>query len=187
MLLVFADKLTNLYEMPDTDCNRLLDNNIASNYRKCETGVKHRITKETRKIAEQLNSFKKMDYHASRPAFITIKDHKPNFQNNTKCRLLNPSKSELGLTSKKLLEKIIMNVANTIIVNQWRNTTTVRDWFKSLPQKGKSRQLLLLEVYQVKKDLFTINQIKDILQIHKQSITNFFTRLLDEWTKKSVT
>ena len=80
-----------------------------------------------------------MDYHASRPAFITIKDHKPNFQNNTKCRLLNPSKSELGLTSKKLLEKIIMNVANTIIVNQWRNTTTVRDWFKSLPQKGKSR------------------------------------------------
>ena len=32
-----------------------------------------------------------------------------------------------------------MNVANTIIVNQWRNTTTVRDWFKSLPQKGKSR------------------------------------------------
>ena len=52
ILLVFADKLTNLYEMPDTDCNRLLDNNIASNYRKCETGVKHRITKETRKIAE---------------------------------------------------------------------------------------------------------------------------------------
>ena len=32
-----------------------------------------------------------------------------------------------------------------------------------------------------------MNQIKDILQIHKQSITNFFTRLLDEWTKKSVT
>ena len=29
-----------------------------------------------------------------RQAFITLKDHKENFINNPKCRLLNPSKSE---------------------------------------------------------------------------------------------
>ena len=34
---------------------------------------------------------------------------------------------------------MIANVANTVKVNQWRNTTTVIDWFKSLPQKDKSR------------------------------------------------
>ena len=28
-------------------------------------------------------------------AFITIKDHKPNFPNNIKCRLINPAKSNL--------------------------------------------------------------------------------------------
>ena len=70
-----------------------------------------------------------MDCYASRPAFITIKDHKLNFWSNTKCILINSAKNELGLMSKKHLENIIANVPNTIKVNQWRNTTTVIDWF----------------------------------------------------------
>ena len=80
-----------------------------------------------------------MESYASRPAFITIKDHKPNFRNNTKCRLINPAKNEIGLVSKKYLETIIKNVSNKIRVNQWRNTATVIDWFRSLPQKANSR------------------------------------------------
>ena len=40
---------------------------------------------------------------------------------------------------KKHLEKILANVANTIKVNQWQNNTTVIDWFKLLPKKGKPR------------------------------------------------
>ena len=79
-----------------------------------------------------------MECYASHPAFITIKNHKPNFQNNTKCRLINPMKNELGLVSKKDLEKIIANVANTTKVNQRRNTTTVINCFKLLPQKDES-------------------------------------------------
>ena len=39
-LYVLADKLANLYKMSDTDHNRLLDNNITSNYRKIENGAK---------------------------------------------------------------------------------------------------------------------------------------------------
>ena len=80
-----------------------------------------------------------MECYANRSAFINIKDHKPNFRNATKCRLINPAKNELGLVSKKHLEKIIANVANTNKVNQWRNTTSVIDWFKLLPRKDKSR------------------------------------------------
>ena len=34
-LFVFVDKSTNLHEMSDTDGNRLLSNNITSNYSKC--------------------------------------------------------------------------------------------------------------------------------------------------------
>ena len=43
-----------------------------------------------------------------------------------------------------------MNVVNTINPNQWRNTTIVIDWFKSLPQKDKSRFLKfdMVEFYQ---------------------------------------
>ena len=36
-----------------------------------------------------------------------------------------------------------------------------------------------------KKDVFTINQIKDTLQIHEQSITNFFNSTLD-WMDKRI-
>ena len=68
---------------------------------------------------------------------------------NTKCRLINPAKNELRLVSKKHLEKIIGYVANTIKVSQWRNTTTVIDWFKFLPPKDKSRFIKfdIIELY----------------------------------------
>ena len=48
-LFVFVDKSANLYEMSDTDYNRLLSNNITSNYRKCENDVKYKIDKEAKK------------------------------------------------------------------------------------------------------------------------------------------
>ena len=38
--------------------------------------------------------------------FITLKYHKPNFQNNPKVKLLNPAKNELGRISKTILDKI---------------------------------------------------------------------------------
>ena len=118
--------------MSDTDYNKLLGNNITSNYRKCQIGVKYKIDKETKKVAESLDSSKKMECYASRPAFITFKDHKPNCRNNAKCRLINPANNELKLVSKKHLENIIANIASPINVNQWQNTTTVTT-------KGKSR------------------------------------------------
>ena len=48
-LFVFVDKSANLSEMSNTDYNRLLSNNITSNYRKCENDVKYKIDKETKK------------------------------------------------------------------------------------------------------------------------------------------
>ena len=64
------------YEMSDTDYNRHLGNNI----KKCQNSVKHRINKETKKIAESLyNTSKRIECYASSLAFILIKDHKTNF------------------------------------------------------------------------------------------------------------
>ena len=48
-LFVFVDKSANLSETSNTDYNRLLSNNITSNYRKCENDVKYKIDKETKK------------------------------------------------------------------------------------------------------------------------------------------
>ena len=48
----FADTSANLYEMAETNQNRLLSNNISSYYRKFQNGVKQKLVKETKK---QLN------------------------------------------------------------------------------------------------------------------------------------
>ena len=67
--------------------------------------------------------------------FITLKDHKANFLNNPKTRLLNPAKNELGRISKAILDKINLNLRNATKVNQWKNTSDVISWFKSIKNK----------------------------------------------------
>ena len=39
-------------------------------------------------------------------SFTTLQDHKPNFKNNLKVRLMNPAINEIGLISKNILDKI---------------------------------------------------------------------------------
>ena len=80
-----------------------------------------------------------MECYSNQHAYITLKDHKENFRNNTKCRLINPSKSEVGRVSKKYLNDIIVDVSRKTEVNQWRNTTTVVNCFKNLQDKHKRR------------------------------------------------
>ena len=52
-LFVFAEsqqtEMADTNEKSDIDYNRLSSNNITSNYRKCENGVKHKFDKETKK------------------------------------------------------------------------------------------------------------------------------------------
>ena len=39
-------------------------------------------------------------------SYITIKDHKQEFSNKIQCRLINPTKTNIGKISKQILEKI---------------------------------------------------------------------------------
>ena len=80
-----------------------------------------------------------MQCYSDQSAFTTLRDHKANFKNNTKCRLINPSKSEVGLVSKHYLSSIINTVAEKKGVSQWRNTSTVIKWFENLQNKQKRR------------------------------------------------
>ena len=64
--------------------------------------------------------------------FVTLKDHKFDFQNNPTVRLLNPAKNELGRISKTILDKINVNLRNSLHLNQWKNTQEVIDWFKGI-------------------------------------------------------
>ena len=97
------------------------------------------IDREAKKFAKSLGLDKRMECYSKQSPFIELKDHKANFKNNTKCRLINPSKSEFGLVSKHYLSSIISTVAEKSGVNQWKNTSTVIKWFENLQNKQKRR------------------------------------------------
>ena len=135
MMTVPADKSPNLYEMDTDQYRRLLRNNITTSYRISQTNNKAEIDLEAQAIASSMNIADRIDQIAEKDAFITLKDHKENFHTNPKCRLINPTKTEIGHISKSMLERIVKEVTLSTNFNQWRNTSTVIDWFKGLPDK----------------------------------------------------
>ena len=74
---------------------------------------------------------------AKTPAFISLKDHKENFNNNPQCRLINPAKSNLGKVSKTILDRINNNIRTQTHSNQWRNADDTIQWFKAINNKDK--------------------------------------------------
>ena len=70
-------------------------------------------------------------------AYITVKDHKENFPEKVAFRLINPSKSEIGKLSKKLLDGINKELRAKVDVNQWKNTSEVINWFNNIRNKNE--------------------------------------------------
>lgn len=130
-----ADKTTNYYEVDKTTHDKLIMDNITSTYKKANTNTINAINNEAKDIATNLNIADRAERMAERQAFITLKDHKDNFQNKPSCRLINPAKSEIGRISKKLLENINTTIRQKTGLNQWKNSTSVINWFSSIQDK----------------------------------------------------
>ena len=124
-MFIFAGKSTNLYEMAPEQYKTILTTNVTKIYRKAERSTLLNIDREAKAISKTLQMEKRMALYAERPAFISLKDHKVNFKHNAKCRLINPSKSEMGIVSKTLLEEINNKLNNHPGYNHWRSTSTV--------------------------------------------------------------
>ena len=62
-----------------------------------------------------------------------LKDHKSDFlQSNPICRLINPSKSQMGKISKIILQDICATLRIALNINQWRSTEDCIKWFNKL-------------------------------------------------------
>ena len=72
-----------------------------------------------------------------REGFISLKDHKENFQNNPKCRLIDLAKSDSGKISKSILDKLNTKLGSILNANQRRNTQNVIEWFGSIGEKTR--------------------------------------------------
>ena len=90
-MLVFADKSTNIYKVSREHYEKLLQDNITQTYKKASPGAKRRINKESKQFAKHLGIDDRMECYSDQHAFITLKQHKDNFKNNPKCRLINPN------------------------------------------------------------------------------------------------
>jgi len=93
------------------------------------------ITHEAKALAHSLDIDDRVMITSEKEAYITLKDHKPNFLNNPTCRLINPTKSELGKVSKRITESINRSVLQKTNLNLWRSTESVIDWFEKLENK----------------------------------------------------
>ena len=87
----------------------------------CEDNILE-INNELKHIADKLSIGNRIECMKKREAFISLKDHKKSFENNPECRLINQAKSDLGKTSKLILDKVNTHLRTILNVNQWRNT-----------------------------------------------------------------
>ena len=90
---------------------------------------------EAKNIAKKIPLSDRIECLAKTLAFITLKDHKDNFQSSLHCRLINPSKSKLGKVSKSILENINQHLVKLLHVNQWKNSASIIEWFRNIEDK----------------------------------------------------
>ena len=128
-IFVFADKTGNIYEMPEQQHNKLLHDNVTKTYKKAPPKLKTSVNLEAKNIAKLINLDGRIECIARTLAFITLKDHKPDFPQNPSCRLINQAKNELGKVSKLIIENINKKLISELHFKQWKNTNSVLKWF----------------------------------------------------------
>ena len=144
-VLVPADKTTNIYEVPTDQYKKLLFENITKDYKKTTNQSIRDVNLEAKTIAHTLEIDDRTEVYCQKPAYITLKDHKENFANSPKCRLINPAKSDIGKISKIKLQKINDTIRESSSLQQWQSTKQAIDWFTSLENKD-SLQFLQLDI-----------------------------------------
>ena len=134
-MYISADKTSNLYLVEPDRYKELLRKNVHKDYKKSTQSSVLNDEKADLKMAKKLEIDDRVHRTAKRESFVTLKDHKPGFRSNPQCRLLNPTKPELGKASKKILDRINLGVRSKSRLKQWRRTKEARDWFIGLKQK----------------------------------------------------
>ena len=84
---------------------KLRQENITKSYKRTTIETVNDINIEAKKIANELGIQGRATSFPMNQSFITLKDHKKNFENAPKCRLIKPAKSTIGRVNKEVLEK----------------------------------------------------------------------------------
>ena len=105
-MLIPTPKSRNIFIIQKDDHNIYVRDYVTQTY-KCSTAnrVKN-INYKAKLLAEKLAIDDRIEKMEETEAYITVKDHKEGFPHKLSFCLINPSESDIGKISKKLLDKI---------------------------------------------------------------------------------
>ena len=96
----------------------MINNAITSKCNKTTNNIKKQINIDGEKILRNREVLNRLEINGENNSFITLKDHKENFNNNPTARLINLAKNELGHISKAILDMANKNIREAMGLNQ---------------------------------------------------------------------
>ena len=101
-----------------------------------------KVSLEHKQTAADLELDERIFNTTPREAFVTLKDHKPDFQIRPSVRLINPTKHELGKVAMKILDDVVKQIRKKANLKQCTNTKEVINWFESVKNDAKLKFVL---------------------------------------------
>ena len=144
-LIVAADKTPNYYLLDNEKYHENVEKNVQKDFKKVDQKTVDAINESHKSIVRNLELQDRVFKTTDKPAFITCKDHKDNFQNSPTFRTINPRKGEVGRIAKKILSRILSDIKSKSNLQQMENVYSVIDWYKKLNNK-KSLSFIIFDV-----------------------------------------
>ena len=126
------------------------------------------------KVTEKLMISDRIRKMEETEAYIKLKDRKEDFPNKISCRLINPSKSSIKKISKVILDKINQQIQLITKVNQWKDTSSVIEWFNNFESRERLFVFDTGSFYpSIRENLFikTIHFAKQMTEISNEDIS----------------
>ena len=144
--VTFADETIKLKCLTKVEYDHMINNAITSKCNKVSNNIKKQINIDGKQILKNREVLNRLEKNGENNSFITLKDHKENFNNNQTVRLINPAKNEMGRISKAVLDTANKIIREAMNLNQSRNTETVIDWFKGI----RNKHLFKIVIFDIK-------------------------------------
>ena len=132
-----SDKSGNLYEVYKNKYRQMIFKEVIKHYNKAPRHLEKELNSEAKMLATKLGIVDRVEKYNLKNCFITIKDHKSDFKENPKCRLINPAKTQMGKVSKIFVQDICASLRIALNINQWRNIQDCIKWFKEYDKDNK--------------------------------------------------
>ena len=98
--ITFAGKTTNIYCLTRKEYEKILNDSITATCKKASNNIKKNINAAGKQVMRNNKVLKAMQTNGENNYFISLEDHKENFQNNPTVKLINLQKTNSGKLAK---------------------------------------------------------------------------------------